>query len=404
MGHTELERRILERITPGKLPGIVEDVKVKLQEHTEGKVILGGSSAKGTHLAGDHDFDFFVLFPEGTLDLSEKLERSLLACWKDVKRVPGSRDYFIIQTGEYSLEFIPVLAVRSWETAKNVTDMSPLHVTYVREKLEECQGLREDIRLSKQFCKACRVYGAESYIGGFSGYVLELLNIHYGGFRNLLEAAICWQDSAVIDPERLLKHPEREINEDKISPLILVDPVQRGRNAAAALTMKKYKQFIGCARQYLENPSEEFFTVRPLTKKEVQDKYPHSKIYSITLEPLPGKDDVQGAKCLKACEYMQKQMYLHGFHIDGMEFEFAKRAHCFFALEQENLDEEERIIGPPLDMEDHVEQFKQRHPETYDDEERIYATEQRDFTNARDLLEHLCRTQYVRARTRKVTL
>jgi len=76
-------------------------------------------------------------------------------------------------------EFIPVVTIHKASDAQNITDISPLHVAWVNKHIGK---LRNDIRLAKLFCKAQGLYGAESHIRGFSGYLLELLVIAYGGF------------------------------------------------------------------------------------------------------------------------------------------------------------------------------------------------------------------------------
>ena len=76
-----------------------------------------------------------------------------------------------------------MLNIKKGSDALNVTDFSPLHVDWVNKNVKR---LRDDIRLAKRFCKVNKLYGAESYIRGFSGYALELLISYYGGFLRFL--------------------------------------------------------------------------------------------------------------------------------------------------------------------------------------------------------------------------
>ena len=48
-------------------------------------------------------------------------------------------------------------------------------------------GSEEAKRFFKEFLKAIGAYGANSAIGGFSGYLVEILCIKYGGFLNLVK-------------------------------------------------------------------------------------------------------------------------------------------------------------------------------------------------------------------------
>jgi len=177
--------KILNEIKPTavekqKVKRIIESVlgKIKIDD---AKLELGGSYAKDTFLRGNHDIDVFVKFPYKLYrdkDLSEILGKRLS---RKHKRVHGSRDYFQLQKNGYTFEFIPVLDIKDSSQAKNITDVSPLHKKWVREHLKN----PDEVRLIKKFCRAQNVYGAESYIKGFSGYVLEILIVHYGSFFNL---------------------------------------------------------------------------------------------------------------------------------------------------------------------------------------------------------------------------
>ena len=44
--------------------------------------------------------------------------------------------------------------------------------------------------------------------------------------------------------------------------MVAVDPVDKNRNVAAALTLQKMSEFIVAAGNFLENPSEEYFRLK----------------------------------------------------------------------------------------------------------------------------------------------
>ena len=160
--------------------------------------VVGGSLAKGTHLKGDHDVDVFVKF--GLKHKSHNLSDLLFDAIKSMKpeRIHGSRDYFQIHKSKLTYEIVPVLDIKQAKQSQNVTDFSPWHVEWVKKNGKD---LKEDIRLAKKFCKAAKVYGAESYIRGFSGHVLDILVISAGGFIPLLESALNWKPKVVVDIE-----------------------------------------------------------------------------------------------------------------------------------------------------------------------------------------------------------
>lgn len=89
------------------------------------------------------------------------------------------------------------------------------------------------------------------------GYVTELLVIHYGSFLEVLAAASDWKKHEAIDVE---KHPAKNNAGKKFdSPLIIIDPVDRNRNVAAALSLNQMARFIAASREFLKKPGERFF-------------------------------------------------------------------------------------------------------------------------------------------------
>ena len=215
--------------------------------------IKGGSIAKGTFLKDDYDVDLFVVFNHlyRGKDISKILGKALKGFKTNI--IHGSRDYFHLSYKNLLFEIVPVLEVINYKKIENVTDMSPLHVKFVNKNTNK--DVRDDIRLAKAFCKAHEIYGAESYINGFSGHILDLLIIHYKGFVNLLKAASKWKDKEVIDIRKYWDDPLSELNQSKTQgPLVIVDPVQPDRNAAAALSYENYDKFRKAARDFLKKP------------------------------------------------------------------------------------------------------------------------------------------------------
>ena len=227
-----------EKAVKDKADAVIKTINSGLRD---AKAILGGSGIKGTWLRQANDIDIFVKYnyqkyKEKSGQLSSLLESHLKKKGKKIDKLHGSRDYFQIKEDGYTIEVVPILDIKDAKAAKNITDISPLHAIWVNKK---GKNLKDDIRLLKQFCKASKIYGAESYIQGFSGYICEILIIYYKGFENLIKAAAKWKDNITIDVENHWKKKNilLELNRSKISsPLIIIDPVQKERNAAAAVS------------------------------------------------------------------------------------------------------------------------------------------------------------------------
>jgi len=264
-----------------------------------------------------------------------------------------------------------VLSIRKTEEAMNVTDVSPIHVLYVLEKIKRSPSIADSIKLAKSFCYGQDCYGAESHIRGFSGYCLELLCIHFGSFKKLLESAAKWdiKKKIIIDMPKFYKSKDMlmiEMNESKLlSPLVLVDPVQPDRNAAAAISPEKLNIFIKAAKSFIKNPSISYFTKKDITKESMQKFAKRRKmpLIVITAESEKEKEDVAGAKLFKLFNLIMERLGKEG-KVDGQwKFNDEKRAAEFFFL----FKPEKKMIvkGPPIKFKENVKEFEKRWPKTF---------------------------------------
>lgn len=352
---------------------VISNIKVK-----DAKAVLGGSGAKNTWLKGKKEIDIYVKFnykkfKDKSDKLSEIVYPKLKKAFKKVTRLHGSRDYFQIQKNSFTIEIIPVLEIKKAEEAKNITDISQLHVDYVKKHSK----LANEIRLAKTFAKAQEFYGAESYIRGLSGYVLEVLVIHYGNFKNLAKAVSKWKDKTIVGS----KEDAEKLNySKKVSPLLLIDPVQSIRNAAAALSDEMYNKFINACKCYIKKPADEFFIPKKHSFKSDKN--------SILLEvkPKTGKPDVVGAKLLKTFEYIKLKLTEEGFKIKEAKWHWNKIALFSYELESAILDEFKEIRGPPIKLKNHLNAFEKKHGKIEIKNGIAYAKVRRNFTHARNLI------------------
>jgi tRNA nucleotidyltransferase (CCA-adding enzyme) len=406
-----LLRTVLARIKPAQdqiheADHFVKDLQKKVDAAgLKAAVMIGGSTAKGTFLKGDHDIDIFVRFDRkkhGNDPLDDLLAQVVP---EGSERVHGSRDYFQVHLHGYNFEMVPVLKVQRSSEAKNVTDMSPLHVAHVAKALKKAK-LADEIRLAKQFCKAAKVYGAESYINGFSGHVLDLLLIRYGSFTKLLQAAAVWGDHVVLDPGNHHKDPRFSIDESKrLGPLLLVDPVQPERNAAAALSREKFELFKEQARAFLAKPALKYFIVTHVTPAAARKAYAKkgAKLFLYRSDALEGKEDVVATKLLKIQQHLVKGIKHLDFTVLDESFEYQKGSALHLLLvKDEELSASKEYQGPPVSAKKNAAAFKEKHSKAYVKKGRLYATLRRKYRNARDAIASLVKDEYVLSRCEKI--
>ncbi len=349
--------RALENVRPTEKQVKAMERKVaaatkKLKSSMKGidaEIFVGGSYGKGTWLPGS-DVDIFVRFNLRYNNISDLLAKAVMKTFPDARRVRGSRDYF--QTKGF--EFIPIYKITKNSEARNIMDFSPFHVGFVNEFLEN----PGEVRLLKCFCKANGVYGAETHTQAFSGYVLELLIIAYGGFVHTLNEISNRQPKIHIDfgVQHKMSKPKLK------SPIVIHDPVQPDRNAAAALNYRNFYRFVYAAKTFLDRPSIEFFKDHTLKIKDVRtrSKCRGTKLFVRRIK-AKGVHNIFFAKLAKnlrrirtKCEANGFVVYDHGF-IEGTDC-----AHVYFEFMTLKTCKTRRHLGPPLHTDEHTTSFVQK--------------------------------------------
>ncbi|MBS3150719.1 CCA tRNA nucleotidyltransferase [Candidatus Woesearchaeota archaeon] len=401
--------RILEQIKPSRqeikrtselIDSVLEKIKVP-----DAKLELGGSYAKDTFLSGNYDIDVFVRFPYlkyKDADISQILINSIK---QRKKVVHGSRDYVQIEKGKYIFEFIPVLDIKKASSAKNITDVSPLHKDWVKRHVKN----KDDVRLLKKFCRAGNIYGAESYIKGFSGYVLEILTYRYGNFFNLVKNASQWKIPVFIDPiNHYSSHKSAlsSLNGSKKTSFILIDPTDKTRNAAAAISGEKLDEFIALCKNYLHNPSDEFFIERGISIRDLKVKSGFNKLLILKVKPRSGKKDVVGNKILKVYDYLKKQMIKEGFKLIDSGWEFGKKSLIYYVVEDSPLEEHRIHYGPPSNRKNHFEEFRRKWKDhkIYWKDNKCYVMIKRGSITPKRFLKRAIHSSYVKSNVKKIRL
>jgi len=380
-----------------KIDEIIKKIQASLPKT---KVILGGSGKKGTWLKKAHDADIFVQFPKETKDISNILEKQLTKLFK-IKRIHGSRDYFQTKINNFTYEIVPIIKITNADQAENITDISPLHAKYVLKN----KSYQDEIRLTKQFFKAARVYGAESYINGFSGYICEILTIHYKGFENLVKSIAKWKPKTIVDPKSYHTNPLFDLDKAKtIGPLVIVDPVQKSRNAAAAVSIEKYKRLIDYTKKYLKSPSTNFFEIKSIDKKHLKTKAKKNHFIELIITPLGGKEDVIGCKIVKAFDHIKQELTKNDFSIIHSDWEWEKNATLYLIIKNETLDAIKIIKGPPIKIKHHAEKFTKAHKNTYQEKGYLFAKEKRIYVTSNKLIQNLLKDKYINERVKSIEL
>ncbi|MFC1666211.1 hypothetical protein ACFLZF_00675 [Nanoarchaeota archaeon] len=386
----------LKKIEPEKenikfIKNLLKDFLKKLNKNIKSskikaKIFIGGSFAKKTIIKkGKYDIDIFMQFDQKYKDKNiSHLTLKLLKETKNISTIHGSRDYYSIKLSpDFFLEIIPVLKINNPKNAENITDFSYLHVKYINKKIKT-KKLLQDIKLAKAFCDSNNCYGAESYIGGFSGYSLELLIYHYKGFLNFLKEIVKSKNKIIIDIEKYYKNKQlilMDLNSSKLnSPIILIDPTYKQRNALAALSDETFENFKKICKDFLKNPSINFFEKQKIDIEEIKKISEKKKYEFILIQAQTKKQagDVAGSKLLKFHKHLISEIN-KCFKIKNKGFDYSHKqsAKYFFSVKPKK----EILLNGPLSKDKkNIKKFKKQHKKTFLKSGKIYAKEKINFT------------------------
>ncbi|MBS7633470.1 hypothetical protein KEJ15_07655, partial [Candidatus Bathyarchaeota archaeon] len=250
------------------------------------------------------------------------------------------------------------------------------------------------------FMKGIDVYGAEIKIGGFSGYLCELLVLQYKSFLNTLKAFADYKHRLIIDIERYYKNRETELKLLFKEPLVLIDPVDKARNVASAVKPQRLYTFIAAARQFLEAPSYSFFYPReiiPLSAEKLEEKLKKrgSSLLFVVFGKVKAVPDVLWGQLYKTLRSLERLLELHDFRIlRASAWSNEDDLNVFIIeLEQALLSPVKKHLGPPLEKTKECKQFIDKYVDNpitvcgpYIDEGRWITDIKRRHVNAAALL------------------
>jgi tRNA nucleotidyltransferase (CCA-adding enzyme) len=247
-------------------------------------------------------------------------------------------------------------------------------------------------------------------LNGFSGYVVEILVIYYGSFLDLLKQSLLWKEGTVIDPSNHHNKGQAtfNLNRSKLnSPLIIIDPVDKNRNASAALSLEKFNHLKDAARKYLKSPHETFFRKEPFDYFSLAEKAKKGKLHLLFLEvkPLSGKDDVVGAKLLKAHHFIEQKLSRYQLKESGWEWVMDSKnnsARFYYLLSLDCLPSEEIRQGPPLDLAEFAADFRRKNKDTFVKDGRLFARIRNQNTLLKDYTSNLIAEPYLKERIKSI--
>jgi len=384
------------------LKNVIDRVKNILEEEaSKVKGVLGisleGSAAKNTWIRGKEEADIFIHFDKSVS--RDEMEKKVIEIgFKAIERMGGKPRLMYAEhpyvEGVVDGVTVDVVACYDVEPPNwlSATDRTPYHTRYVIERLKP--GQEDQVRLLKGFMTGCGVYGAEIKVKGFSGYLTELLILYYGDFMNVVKSAANWRPPIVIDLERHYRSVEEVLEMFRNQPLIVIDPVDIGRNVASAVSLTKLSEFILASKLFISNPSLNFFKPR-VEKPSIQDLRSLSAgrrvlylLFKLEAEKPP---DVLWGELRKSEEGVKRAFERLGFKVYRSDSWTDEAELCILIFELDTLKLPNFTIhkGPPVHLEtakDFIQKWSGRAIGPWVQGDRLYVLRRRDETDAVKLL------------------
>lgn len=406
MTRNSIEAEVLSRVLPtdaerAAAQAMGEKLIAAVYEAANVPAMMTGSVARGTWVRGDKDIDIFMLFPP-ELSREELQEKGLAAAYAVVEKFSGTAEekyaehpYLNAVIEGFDVDLVPCYHVASTAEMKCAVDRTPFHTRYLLPKIAP---LREDVLLLKQFAKGGGVYGSDHMTGGFSGYLCELLILAFGGFSEFMQAASKFRYGEVIDIEKY--YPDAKTVRKKFSePLVVIDPTDRDRNVAAALTPTRFAEFMELARDYCAAPSPVYFLADPPTQMgqgefaEVLEKR-GTAMLAIRMKTPPYVADTVVPQLRKSMESIRSMLVAGDFQIHRAEVSMGgEHSLIIFELLVDRLPEIVVRAGPPVWNHENADRFVEKYltkgefAGPWIEEDRYYTEVRRKYTTARSLLE-----------------
>lgn len=371
-------------------------------EGINAKVSLVGSVAKNTALKGKSDIDIFIAFP---LDSDKKyLKDKGLAlahkCCDKFESTPqhhfASHPYVTTEIEECEVDIVPCYSIENGDQLKSAVDRTILHTRYVKANLSKSQ--EDEVLLLKRFMAMTGTYGSEFKVGGFAGYLCELLIIHYGDFEKTLKEAINWKFGHKIDIEGY------GTSKNFKDPLIVIDPTDKNRNVGAALRLDRMAEFVQSARNYIfsDNKKDYFYPLkRNLNKDDILNEFKarNSDLIAFRFDIPDIPLDTLHPQLRKTCQALERKLNGEEFNVFKADYWSDEKDTCVILLEMtaSHLNNVRVNVGPKVFITQACENFagKYGRENCYVQGDFLVHTQKREFVNAVDLIRHIFTTEHI---------
>ncbi len=369
-------------VPPPKLTLAVEERAEEIRSAVErecknarrpAEVRLDGSVAKDTWLRDYPEVDVFMRVPPQFTktelrDVYLPIARKALRGHRIVERF-SEHPYIestvkLKKSRKLRVNIVPCYKVEkgNWLSA---TDRSPYHTEYIQQHLTRPQ--RDEVRLLKAFMRGIGAYGADIKTGGFSGMLCETLIASREQFQRVVQDFAQWRGE-FIDIENYYTGRGGEVLRIFTEPLVVIDPVDKGRNLAAAVRQSQLWNFAAASRHFISKPSPSLFfepKIKPLASADYRKRIRArgSAIICVPMRKIDTVVDILWSQLYRTQRALVNLLENNDFTvIRSSAWSDEKSLNVILIeLESEQLPESKRHNGPPVSRLKESSSFLSKH-------------------------------------------
>ncbi len=398
-------KMVLERIRPSskekeKINSTVSHIKSRLEQHLPKgvRMLLAGSIAKGTFLHGEGDIDLFLLFPK-TFNKEAMGKLVIDIVKKEFRRYEiayAEHPYARIFVNGIKADIVPAYNITHVAHMGSAVDRSKFHVSFVKKRLKSV----DSVLLMKRMLKAFRIYGADMKTKGISGYLTELIIVKYGSLEKAMEAISRWRFGEVVEIKERWKDVEKARQKFQGAPLVFIDPTDRNRNVASALSAENFSRLVLLARAFSKGADEMLFFPKQRKAKYVP------RLIGITFKSPKIIDETKYGELMRLASKVARRLESSGFEVILVgAHDNKKTSTCVIGVANELVGKNFLRHGPPLEIAEGVARFVTER--TFFKEGKIFNMAQREATLAVEEARKACASgalpKHFERRTMKVS-
>jgi tRNA nucleotidyltransferase (CCA-adding enzyme) len=250
--------------------------------------------------------------------------------------------------------------------------------------LESLTGtMKDEVRLLKNFLMSNKIYGSEIAKQGISGYVTEVLVLHFGSCQDVISAI------AKLKQNQVIGKPTKKFD----TQIVIIDPIDSNRNLGAAISIENVGKFVLVCRAFMKKPSISFFN--PKAKPIVPKKNLENTIV-VKFNFKPRSPDIIWGQIKRAATSLVTQMEVEGFRVlrKAATTDEKKEAWLLFLMQSLKIYDEEVREGPDFFFEKDSEVFIRKNSKKskimwIDSSKKILSLQKRQHNDAKQFLQDL---------------